>query len=127
MMTNTHSDHWGYRLGRASVRAFGQMKVWVRYLALVMRRKGVPEGLALLLAGAFMVLVVGLALYVLFWLTLLVLVAVCAVLVIANLKPVDSDDWVLKEQGDHKNDPFYDPINYSDDPDPRFDDDHRRH
>jgi predicted membrane protein len=125
-MANTQSDHWGYRLGRAAVRAFGQMRMWVKYLALVMRRKGVPDGLVLVLAWAATILVFGIALYVLFWLTVFVLMIVCAVLVMANFKPVDSEDWILKEEEDHRDGPFYDPINFSDDPDPRFDDHHRR-
>jgi hypothetical protein len=103
------------------------MMVWVKYLALVMRSKGVPDGLALALAWAFAMLVVGLSLYVLFWLTVFVLVVGCGILVVANLKPIDSEDWVLREDEDHRNSPFYDPINFSDDPDPRFDEHpHRR-
>lgn len=126
-MANTHADHWGYRLGRASKRAFGQMKVWVKYLALVMRRKGVPDGLALVLAWIAVAAAVGASFYVLFWLTVFVVVVGCAILVVTNLQPNDSEDWVLREDEDHRNSPFYDPINFNDDPDPRFDEHpHRR-
>ena len=126
-MANTHSDHLGYRLGRATVRAFNHMKVWVKCLALVMRRKGMPDGLALALAWVAAMAVVGVSLYMLFWLTLFVLVAGCAILVVANLKPIGTEDWLLREDEDHRNSPFYDPINFNDDPDPRFDEDpHRR-
>lgn len=120
-MANTHADHWGYRLGRASVRAFGQMKVWVRYLALVMRRKGVPDGLALVLAWIAVVAVVGASFYVLFWLTLIVVMVLCAVLVVSNLSSGDIGEWDFESHEDHRQGPFYHPDNFTDDPDPRFD------
>ena len=125
-MANSHSNHWGYRLGRATVRAFGQLKVWVKYLALLMRRKGVPSGLAFALACVLTTIVVGLSLYLLFWLTVIVLAVGCAILVVTNLKLNDSAGSVLSDDEDHRNSPFYEPINFSDDPDPRFDEHPRR-
>ena len=34
----------------------------------------------------------------------------------------DREEWAIGDQAEHKRSPFYDPINYDDDPDPRFDD-----
>jgi fatty acid desaturase len=124
-MANTQSDHWGYRLGLASVRAFGQMSVWVKYLALVMRRKGIPDGLAQVLAWIAVIAVVGASFYVLFWLTLIVVVVLCAVLVVSHLSPQEATEWHVEPRRDHRDSPFYHPDAFTDDPDPRFDDEHR--
>jgi hypothetical protein len=62
-------------------------------------------------------------LYVAFWPALLVALTV----VVARIANVTASQdvavrWKIGEQADHRQSVFYDPINYNDPPDPRFDD-----
>lgn len=65
----------------------------------------------------------GLLLYVAFWLALLVAFAVAAAWATRGSAYDEYEEWEIGDQADHKRSVFYDPINYNDDPDPRFDDD----
>jgi Protein of unknown function (DUF3742) len=120
-MASTQTDHWGYRLGRASVRTIGNMRMCVRYLALLMMRKGVPEGVATVLAWFITVAVVGTAFYVVFWVTLIVLLILGAVLIVSNVSAHDIGEWDFESHADHRQSLFYHPDNFTDAPDPRFD------
>ncbi len=63
-------------------------------------------------------------LYSTFWLALLLTLAVAAGAWAARSHADTGDEeWALGGQADHKQSVFYDPINYDDDPDPRFHDD----
>lgn len=68
---------------------------------------------------------VGLLLVVLvfaFWVALIAgFIVVLASGVVRSYKR--KEEWAIGEQYDERNDPFYDPINYSHTVDPRFDDD----
>ena len=65
----------------------------------------------------------GVLAYVAFWLAvLLTLVVVAGAWAARNHDQADREEWAIGDQAEHKRSPFYDPINYDDDPDPRFDD-----
>lgn len=62
-------------------------------------------------------------LYVAFWPALLVaLIAGVARIANAGASPDAAVKWKIGEHVDHRQSVFYDPINYNDPPDPRFDD-----
>lgn len=53
------------------------------------------------------------------------LVAIVAIVYVSAKCRDDSEEtmeWAIGEQNDHKKNPFYDPINFTDADDPRFDD-----
>lgn len=122
-MASTQTGNWSYRLGRASMRTLGNMRMWVRYLATLLTHKGIPPGLATFLAWGLIVAVAVVSFYVVFWLALLVGLVVCAVMVVANLSTQDATEWQPESRRDHRKSPFYQPDAFTDDPDPRFDDD----
>ena len=65
----------------------------------------------------------GVLAYVAFWLVVfLTLVVVAGAWAARNHDQADREEWAIGDQAEHKRSPFYDPINYDDDPDPRFDD-----
>lgn len=66
--------------------------------------------------------VLGVLLYTAFWLTLLLTLVAFAAWTARNSERDDSEEWAIGDQAEHKRSVFYDPINYDDDPDPRFDD-----
>lgn len=64
----------------------------------------------------------SLLLYAAFWLALLVAFAVAVTWTTRGGAYDEYEEWEIGDQADHKRSVFYDPINYNDDPDPRFDD-----
>jgi hypothetical protein len=64
----------------------------------------------------------GLLFYAAFWLALLLALVAFAAWTARNSERDDSEEWAIGDQAEHKRSIFYDPINYDDDPDPRFDD-----
>jgi hypothetical protein len=69
--------------------------------------------------------VIGILFYTAFWLTaLLTVVAISGAWAARSPEQADAEECVLGDgdQADHKQSVFYDPINYDDDPDPRFHD-----
>lgn len=64
----------------------------------------------------------GLLLYAAFWLALLVAFSVVAAWAARGSAYDEYEEGEIGDQADHKRSVFYDPINYNDDPDPRFDD-----
>ena len=64
----------------------------------------------------------GLLLYAAFWLALLVAFSVVAAWAARGSAYDEYEEGEIGDQADHKRSVFYDPINYNDDPDPRFND-----
>lgn len=81
-------------------------------------KPGVAKGVLLLVKIAAF----GMLLYVALWFALLLAFVVAAAWIARNVATEESEEWAIGEQADHKRSVFYDPINYNDDPDPRFDD-----
>ena len=66
--------------------------------------------------------VLGVLAYAAFWLALLLALVAFAAWTARNSERDDSDEWAIGDRAEHKRSIFYDPSNYDDDPDPRFDD-----
>ncbi len=116
----TFAERLGRPLGRAwrgCARLDRQAQGWLR-------AQGLAPGAAK--AASLLVKLAALAvlLYSAFWLALLLTLAVVAGAWAARSEGQTGDgEWALGGQAAHKQSVFYDPINYDDDPDPRFHDD----
>lgn len=110
------------RVGRWAGRAWCGYLRRERSVLQWLQSKGIPALLAKILLWTIKLLLVGGLLYIAFWVCLILLV--CVVVARLSLVPMqDEEEWAIGEQAEHKNSVFYDPINYTDTPDPRFDDD----
>lgn len=65
--------------------------------------------------------ILGVLLYAAFWLAVLISIMALVAWTARSSGPDESQEWALGNPTDHKQSVFYDPINYDDDPDPRFD------
>lgn len=109
----------GRSLGRAYRAAMRREAYVVRWLV----GKGLPIPGAKAILWIIKLAVLGVLLYVAFWLALLLLLVAAAAWLARGADQVEPEEWAIGDQADHKKSVFYDPINYNDDPDPRFDDD----
>ncbi|GFE79144.1 hypothetical protein GCM10011487_11440 [Steroidobacter agaridevorans] len=83
--------------------------------------RGVPRKVAVSSLWVLKLGVVAALLYAAFWLAL-VIAAVLILVASASNAAQDSDQpkWLEKDPDDHREDLFYHPLSYNDDPDPRF-------
>jgi len=87
--------------------------------------KGVPVAVAAALVWVVKLAVLGALLYVAFWMALLWMFAVAAAWTVAHSNSQEEEEDFMNrkaEERDHRESLGYDPINYYDDPDPRFED-----
>lgn len=118
-MSRTTATEWaGRRLGRAWRGCLRQERHAIRWLT----AKGLPAGAAQALFWIAKLVVFGVLLYAAFSLALLLLFAVAAAWVVHNSDHNEPEEWPMGDEADHRKSLFYDPINYNDDPDPRFED-----
>ena len=82
--------------------------------------QGLPPGVANVVLLVVKLVTLGMLAYAAFWLALLLVFVVVAAWVAPNSAYNESEEWAIGDQADHKRTVFYDPINYDDDPDPRF-------
>ena len=82
--------------------------------------QGLPPGVANVVLLVVKLVILGMLVYAAFWLALLLVLVVVAAWVAPNSAYNESEEWAIGDQADHKRTVFYDPINYDDDPDPRF-------
>lgn len=82
--------------------------------------QGLPPGVANVVLLVVKLVTLGMLAYAAFWLVLLLVFVVVAAWVAPNSAYNESEEWAIGDQADHKRTVFYDPINYDDDPDPRF-------
>ncbi|HEV2678925.1 MAG TPA: DUF3742 family protein [Rhodanobacter sp.] len=124
MTTQTHHEHWAHRLGRGAGRAWRWLARRDQQLTRTLMARGLSVRFARTVLWVVKIVVLGALLYMAFWLTLLFVLVIVAVWMTRNQ---DGDNEVegssLGDSADHKRNPFYDPINYNDTPDPRFSDD----
>lgn len=90
--------------------------------------RGLSAGVATALLWGVKLAVLGVLLYVAFWLTLLFGFAIAAVWMIRAPDQADPEELAVGEQAEHKSNPGYHPALYNDAPDsryadPRYDDD----
>lgn len=116
----TFAERLGRTLGRAwrgCARLDQRAQGWLR-------AQGMAPGLAQAASLVVKLAVLAMLLYSAFWLALLLTLAVVTGAWAARSQEQTGDEeWALGDQADHKQSVFYDPINYDDDPDPRFHDD----
>ncbi|KVD88044.1 hypothetical protein WS62_17700 [Burkholderia sp. ABCPW 14] len=74
------------------------------------------------MSWAVKLLVLVAVFYAAFWLVLLLAFLAIAGLAASHMDGSRREESPLSDGSDHKKNLFYDPINYNDDPDPRFDD-----
>lgn len=65
-------------------------------------------------------IVLGALVYATLWLALLITLAVVAAWTLRHSSYDEQVEWAIGDQSNHKRSVSYDPINYDDDPDPRF-------
>lgn len=121
-MTTTFQQSWAHNFGQHAGRAW-------RWLASVNRRaearvvsQGVPAGWAKAVLWGAKIVLLGGVVYVAFWLTLFAVMAVVAIGLVRKRSSHEEEELALVDLAHHKTKISYDPINYDDDPDPRFDD-----
>lgn len=115
----TRAERAGRTLGRAYRAAVRREADVARWLV----GKGLPISGAKAILWIIKLAVIGVLLYVAFWLALLLLLVASAAWLARGVDQTEPEEWAVGDQADHKKSVFYDPINYNDDPDPRFDDD----
>lgn len=123
MTTYTHNGQWAHRLGHEMGHAWRGFMRAERRIGRWLETCGVPESGAQALLWLANIVLVAVLLYVAFWLGVLILLAAGATWAISSSNDEKATDWTTPRSTDHKNSPFYDPINYNDDPDPRFEED----
>ncbi|MGR4868189.1 DUF3742 family protein [Variovorax sp. LARHSF232] len=87
--------------------------------------RGLTPGVTKILLLAVKLAVLGVLLYTAFWLTLLLVFVMAAARMTARDDTEIESDFLGRraEERDHREGIFYHPASYSDDPDPRFEDD----
>lgn len=103
------------RLWRGGVRLERKARGWLV-------AQGLAPGVAKMALLVVKLVAFGLLLYAAFWLALLVAFAGAAAWAARRSAYGEHEEWEIVDYADHKRSVFYDPINYNDDPDPRFDD-----
>ncbi|MFT0546193.1 DUF3742 family protein [Allopusillimonas ginsengisoli] len=116
---------FAHRLGRAAGRAARWLQRREHRAIGWLAAEGLPAPVATTLLWVIKLIVLGVLLYVAFWLALLLAFAVAAIWVAGYSSEQDEDDFLGRktEERDHRKSIFYHPASYNDDPDPRFEDD----
>jgi cobalamin biosynthesis protein CobD/CbiB len=86
-----------------------------------MRTFGLPEWAVTVVKLALLGVLLYVAFMAVFWMTLLLLVVIVGARASTNAD--DLYHWGEGDEQDHRKSVFYHPLSYSDDPDPRFEDD----
>lgn len=115
-----------------SAERFGRWfgRVWRGYMRREQRAvawlvaQGLPAAGATALVWLVKLAILGALLYTVFWLALLLVVAIVAAWTVVHAPSSDGDDSLVHnvENRDHRDGLFYHPFYHDDDPDPRFDD-----
>ena len=121
-MNTTTRTSTAERLGRTLGRGWRAYVRGERRASNWLVSKGVPVAGATVLLWLVKLVVLGVLLYSAFWLALLVAFSVVAAWAARGSAYDEYEEGEIGDQADHKRSVFYDPINYNDDPDPRFDD-----
>jgi len=117
----TTAERFGRWLGRGWR---GYMREEQR-LSAALVAKGVPVSVADALVWAVKLAVLAALIYVAFWIALLLMFAVAAAWTAEHSNSQEEEEDFMNrkaEERDHRESLGYDPINYYDDPDPRFED-----
>lgn len=110
---SSKAERFGRWLGKNCRKGVNQERRLWNWL----RAKQVPTAIVFLLSWSVRIALLMVFFYLSFWIVLVVVVAVTfSLLPIPDVRPFGHEDQ------DHRLSGFYDPIDYNDDPDSRFDD-----
>ncbi|HBN9632364.1 TPA: DUF3742 family protein [Pseudomonas aeruginosa] len=112
----SNAERFGRRIGgmwRGFVRRERQVAGWLV-------AHGLSAGAATALLWGVKLAVLGVLLYVAFWLALLFGFATAAAWMARESDQDESEEWAVGEQAEHKNNPGYHPALYNDAPDSRY-------
>ena len=123
MATNAHTERWAHRAGCKVGRVWRGAVHQEQRAVLWFVRRGWPAGLAKVMLWAFKLIVLGVLLYVAFWLALVLVFGFLVAWVLCSQDGDEPEELAIGEQADHKNNLGYDPILYNDVPDPKYGDD----
>lgn len=112
------AERFGRRLGRAWRAYLSRERRVVAWLVSV----GAPSAAATALVWAVKLAVLGVLLYVAFWLALMLLFAVAAAWAAGRDGATEEDEWPFARQDDIREMPWYDPVPYNDTAHPDFPD-----
>ncbi|WP_022964719.1 DUF3742 family protein [Halopseudomonas pelagia] len=109
--------HWLGRGWRGYMRGERRVSGWLV-------TQGLPTFISTALVWVVKLAVLAGLFYFAFWLALMLVLAVATAWVAGGSSEQDEPDFLGSEaeERDHRESLFYDPINYNDDPDPRFED-----
>lgn len=119
-MNAATDDNAGERLGRVVGRAYLRAKQQQAAIRGWLIHVGCPPRVAGAATVLLTILVLALAAYFMSW--LLIPVLVLYVIVAGFVRPSAETEWRFTEHADHRQNTFYDPNAFTDDPDPRWDD-----
>ncbi|WP_321897221.1 DUF3742 family protein [Burkholderia cepacia] len=122
MTTQTHHRGNAERLGHWLGGIWRGYAIRERQAMARITARGVPAGGAAALLWVVKLAVLAVLLYAATWLALFVALVVVGAWVAGSGGKTEPASWAIGERADHKNSVFYDPRNYNDDPDSRFDD-----
>ena len=114
--TVSRAEHIGKRLGRAW-RSFVRQEVRATRW---MIGHGMPRLIAASILWIVKLLVLAILLYVAFWLALLLVIVLIAAAATQRTNE-NERKWLERDPDDHREDLFYDPRSYNDDPDRFYD------
>ncbi|QTB44272.1 DUF3742 family protein [Burkholderia pseudomallei] len=121
MKTTAHTTV-AERIGRGLGRAWLAIRRQERRAVQWMVGKGLTAGTARMLLWGAKLILFGALLYAALWLAVVLILIVTAAFLASHVDVGQLQDQPFTGESDHKQNLFYDPINYNDDPDPRFDD-----
>lgn len=122
MATHARNKGWAYRLGGCmgcACRGYAWFEKKAAHRLVV---QGAPEGVAWTLLWFARLAVLGVLLYVAFWLALLLLFAVAVAWSAGQGADTEEDKWPSTRHDDLREMPWYDPVPYNDTDHPDFPD-----
>ncbi|MBS3685119.1 DUF3742 family protein [Klebsiella quasipneumoniae] len=114
MATHAHNKGWTYRLGSRMGRAWRGYARFEKKAAGWLVAQGVPKVLASALPWLARLAVLGVLLYVAFWLAWLLLFAVAVAWSAGRGDDADEDEWPFISLDDPRKAHGYDPVPYND-------------
>lgn len=120
MRTTAHTTV-AERVGRGLGRAWLAIRRQETRVVQRMVAKGLSATTANILLWGAKLIFFGILVYAALWLAVVLILVVAAAFIAGHVDVPQSQEQ-FTDESDHKKNLFYDPINYNDDPDPRFDD-----
>lgn len=114
MVTNAHTERWAHRAGCKVGRVWRGVVHQEQRAVLWFVRRGWPAGLAKVVLWAFKLIVLGVLLYVAFWLALVLVFLTIVVWVARADTSGKQEEWPFMSHDELRESPFYDPVQHND-------------